>query len=80
MKMVSTKKGFLVIVNAVYGCYVDKEYNFVRSVHDTIETEIVWAKEKFENYEEIDFPEQKTQYLLNQLRYMQEYKNSLQAV
>ncbi len=80
MKKVSTPKGFLVIVNNTYGCYVDKDYNFMRSLKNDVQTEITWAKEKWTNYEETEFPKDKEQYLLNQLQYVQDYKDSLETV
>lgn len=77
MLCVKTQKGgYLVLVNEKYGCYLDKEGNFTRSV-DNIETEVEWAKEKWQNYEEVELPLDIEQPLLKYLPYVSQYKQSL---
>ncbi len=74
-KAIQTKNGgYLVIVNQTYGCYTDEDGSFRRSV-DNIETEILWATDKWDNKEIIDFPH--TDSLFKELQYVQEYKESL---
>lgn len=77
MLCVPTQKGgYLVQVNGVYGCYTDKEGNFLRSV-DNIDTEIEWAKNNWKVYGEVQLPQELEQQLLKCLQYVNEYKDSL---
>ncbi|MGV8130592.1 MAG: hypothetical protein ACP5N7_00650 [Candidatus Pacearchaeota archaeon] len=77
MKKVQTNTGgFLVIVNALYGCYVNKDFEFIRSV-DGIDHEIEWAKKEWKQYEEVPVTESERESLLCEIKYIQEYQNSL---
>ena len=79
MKKVTSNNGFFIIVNTVYGCYVDRDFNFRRSVED-LDAEIAWAKEKWQKYEEASLSTDEEKILLNQLQYVSEYKQSLETI
>lgn len=80
MILVKTKKGrFLVKVNNRYGCYVNADGTFVRSVED-IEKEMAWAKENWEHYKEEKPSPKFKETVLSGLKYVAEYKATQEAV